>query len=142
MREFYNFEQLADAIVNVEHGGKKYKAGKWPEGKAGEIGPFQILLPYYRDATEYASRKRINLTSNSPILEETDYMETTIYFWQSKILVYFYFLRYGKKEMERMSLKDCVKLGRIHNGGPSGYKKEATKKYGKKIKKYLLAIKD
>ena len=49
-----------------------------------------------------------------------------------------YLKRYGRHYEKSTGRKATLEtLGRIHNGGPTGWKKKSTRKYWQKIKKYL-----
>lgn len=50
------------------------------------------------------------------------------------------YLFFYRKEYIRRYKKDVTVeiLARIHNGGPEGYLKESTKKYGCRVKNYIL----
>lgn len=106
--------RLLDAIRQVESGGDNNAVGD--SGKA--IGPYQIHRRYWQDACAY-----------DRTLSERSY-EACFDPEYARRVVVAYLRRYGK------GLSD-EQLARIHNGGPQGYKKAATKKYWVKVQKEM-----
>lgn len=88
-------------------------------GKA--IGIYQIWEPYWQDGCE-------ELDVEWPY--EWAYKPD-----KARFIVFAYLYRYGRAyERETKKPVTLEVLARIHNGGPDGWKKEATKKYWLKIK--------
>ena len=107
---------LLDAIRRVETGGcKDPSAAVGDNGKA--IGPFQIHRVYWQDAVEHSG---IGGTYADCRNEE-----------YARKVVRAYMARYAPK-----GASDEV-FSRIHNGGPKGHKKAATKAYWAKVRKQL-----
>jgi len=112
-------DELLSQIVHVESRGKDDAVGDG--GKA--IGAYQIWESYYNDAVQY-----------DPSLSENGktYQDVTDRDYATKV-VEAYMSRYATKK--RLGREPTAEdLARIHNGGPNGYKKDATKKYWEKVK--------
>jgi len=108
---------LLDAIRRVETGGCKNPANAVGDnGKA--IGPFQIHRVYWQDAVEH-----------DPSIGGT-YADCKDEKYARKV-VRAYMARYAPK-----GASDEV-FSRIHNGGPKGHKKAATKAYWAKVRKEM-----
>jgi len=114
-------EALLDALIQVESNGKDDAVGD--NGNA--IGCLQIWKVYHTDAVE---RSGIGGTYKDCF--------TRAY---SKRIVDAYMTRYAKAAWTDPKKFDAEKCARIHNGGPRGYRKEATKKYWKKVQIILDA---
>jgi Destabilase len=106
---FAQSDRLLDAIRHVESGGDCTLVGDG--GKA--IGPYQIHREYWRDAVE--ADKSLGGTYQDCRSEA-----------YARRVVKAYLKRYGKNKSDEA-------MARIHNGGPSGYKKSATWRYWLKI---------
>ena len=112
-------EKLLDALIQVESGGNDKAIGD--NGKA--IGCLQIWKIYWTDAVE-----RSGLGGSYVDCMRRDY---------SKCVVRAYMNRYGGLAWKTFDGFNAEKIARIHNGGPKGYKKRATKAYWKKVEKVL-----
>lgn len=55
----------------------------------------------------------------------------------SQVVFYLYMHRYANKELMKMDVPSCVKMARVWNGGPMGYRKKATEEYGRKFLEIL-----
>lgn len=108
-------DALLEAIRHVESGGDDRAVGD--NGKA--LGPYQIWKPYFQDACEYG---KVDWKYN-----RTNAFDRK----KSRQVVIWYWMRYAPKR------PTAEILSRIHNGGPKGHLKKATKKYWKKVKKQL-----
>ena len=86
------------------------------------IGVYQIWTSYWKDATERSGIGGVYLDCYKP-----DYADR---------VVRAYMARYAtERRLGRpVTMED---IARIHNGGPNGYKKNATLKYWEKVKKEL-----
>lgn len=109
-------QPLLDALRMVE-------CGDVPNPKDGDggkaIGPYQIWQPYWQDATEYDP----TIGGQYEDCRDREYAEK---------IVTAYMRRYvpsGKWTDER--------IARVHNGGPSGWKRKSTKKYWAEVQKHL-----
>lgn len=83
-------------------------------GKA--LGPFQIHRSYWQDAKVAGS---YGMVTNRAYAAQ---------------VVTAYLNRYAKSAVVN---NDFETLARVHNGGPSGHRKSATKAYWLRVKKYL-----
>ena len=103
-------DQILDGIRMVESsGGKNKRDGD--NGKA--IGPYQIHKSYWTDGTR--------------ILKVKWPYENARQEQYARKVVKAYITHYGKKH-------GWEAIIRVHNGGPSGYKKKSTFKYLRKVK--------
>lgn len=112
-------DALMDALIQVESSGRDDAVGDG--GKA--IGCLQIWKPYWIDATE-----RSGIGGSYKDCYNRAY---------AKQIVDAYMKRYAKEAWTSTSKFDAEKCARIHNGGPKGHTKQATKKYWKKVDKLL-----
>lgn len=106
-------EQLLPALAQVESGGNPRAVG---DGKKA-VGLYQIWPIYVADVNRIAGKKYTLADRYDPI--------------ESAQMVRIYLKHYGRG-------KSIIDMARIHCGGPNGHRKEATKKYGEKVKKVLL----
>ena len=107
--------KLIDALIQVESNGNNDAVGD--NGNA--IGCLQIWKIYHTDATE-----RSNIGGKYLDCYKRDYA----------ILVFdAYMRRYARSAWTDPLKFDAEKVARIHNGGPKGYKKKATKIYWEKV---------
>lgn len=106
--------KMLHAIHMVESNGRFTNVPRSDNGLA--IGPFQIHKSYWFDS---------RIEGKWEDCEDYDY---------SVRVVNAYMNRYAKQALID---RDFEKIARIHNGGVYGYKKESTKKYWVKVKKYL-----
>jgi len=111
--------QLVNALIQVESNGKDDAVGD--NGNA--IGCLQIWKIYHTDAIE-----RSNIGGVYRDCFKRKYA----------IRVFDAYMRRYAREAWTGTL-DAEKVARIHNGGPKGYKKEATIKYWKKVEILLDA---
>lgn len=113
-------QNLLDAIQTVESNGNENAIGD--NGKA--VGAFQIHKIYVDDVNSFSSEKFT--------YEDRNDKE------KSQKIVKLYLEHYGKNYEKKTGKKATNEvLARIHNGGPKGYNKEATKNYWKKVKNNL-----
>lgn len=106
-------DPILDAIRAVETGGHADPANA--VGDAGKaLGPFQIHYDYWLDATE-----------RRPDLRALGYQSVRDQAVAEQIVLA-YLTRYAPDWNLRT-------VARIHNGGPRGHKKSATKKYADKV---------
>lgn len=103
-----------DAIREVESGGDCNAIGDG--GRA--IGPYQIHYVYWLDAVEAEPSLRAR---GYQACKEEGY---------ARAVVVAYLTRYGANQ-------NAEGLARIHNGGPKGYKKAATRGYWSKVSKAM-----
>ena len=121
----YTWRQCLDAIRKVETGGMP-KGGIGAIGDNGKAyGPYQIWSPYWQDSGVKGSHAHC---LNSKVYSEK--------------VIQGYMFRYAPRQLGRLmagrgTLADIEWITRIHNGGPKGYRKTATLKYWRKIKRFL-----
>ena len=106
---------LIDAIIQVESSGNDDAVGD--NGKA--LGCLQIHKNYWIDSKIPGEHK------------DCFNRQYALQVFSS------YMTRYAKEAWTDPKKFDPEKIARIHNGGPTGYRKEATKKYWKKVKDQL-----
>jgi hypothetical protein len=110
--EVTEMERLLDAIAEVESGGNCRAVG---DGGLA-IGPYQIHKAYWRDGTRLLKVQWPYKEAQDPI--------------KGRQVVNAYLWHYGRG-------KGIEVMARIHNGGPNGDRKAATKAYWQKIRKVL-----
>jgi len=134
-------EDILAALKEVETGPNSEPP--WEPGKAGEIGPYQILKGYWIDAFNLDRRGDFGSDSNPrPPAEpapghvpggfpfgvtEVRYSQLEEEPWARGLSIYvicLYMSRYAKAETARLkackgTLADVQKVSRVHNGGPS-----------------------
>lgn len=118
----YDDTNLLHAIMMVESGGDPNAVGD--AGKA--IGPYQIHRVYWLDAVEFD-------TSIGG-----KYSDCTNKAYAEKV-VRAYWRRYATDRRIGRPVTDADRA-RIHNGGPNGFKKAATRPYWEKVKSRLKKI--
>lgn len=110
-------QPFLDAVAQVESLGCDNVVGD--KGKA--IGRFQIWQIYWQDASAYCPKIG------------GQYKDCTQKLYAERVVVA-YLLKFARKAVDA---KDWQTLARIHNGGPRGATKEATKPYWVKVRKEL-----
>ena len=111
---------LLGAIEQVESRGNTTAIGD--SGKA--YGVYQIHESYVQDVNRISGK---NFTHADAFDKD-----------KAKEMVEIYLNHYGKSYEKKTGKKATNEvLARIHNGGPNGYKKDATKKYWNKVNKEL-----
>jgi len=124
----YTWRETLDAIRHVETG--THKTGVGVVGDDGHaLGPYQIWSPYWIDA-------RMDYGTHGLCLNNKPYSEQ---------VVKRYMLRYSRKCTTRLvngegTLADVERIARIHNGGPKGYSRIATRKYWHKVELRLALV--
>lgn len=113
-----NLDDFVKAIHKVETGGK---VGKVLGDSGAALGPLQIHRVYWQDAVQYDK----TIGGKYEDCADLNY---------SKKVVKAYLSRYVKKELEAGNWEVCA---RVHNGGLTGHKKQATIKYWEKVKREL-----
>lgn len=106
-----NVDTLLDAIRMVESSG-----GVFLHGKNGELGPYQIKKIVIDDVNRILGKGVYKYEDSMNEKKSREICRIYVTYWASKS---------GESSLKRMA--------RIWNGGPSGYKKESTKKYWIKI---------
>ena len=115
-------EQLLEALIEVESNGRDDAVGD--NGNA--IGCLQIWKAYHFDAVE-----RSGIGGSYKDCYNRAY---------AKSIVDAYMTRYAREAWTNPKKFDAEKCARIHNGGPKGYRKQATEKYWKKVQKVLAIL--
>ena len=117
--------KLLNAIKNVESSGNSSAVGD--NGKA--VGAYQIHKVYVDDVNNILKNRGLKTR-----FKYTDRFNDK----KSRIMTCIYLLHYGKVYERKTEKKANLEvLAKIHNGGPSGWKKQATVKYWHKVKKRL-----
>lgn len=121
-------DKLWEAMREIESGDDDSAIGD--NGKS--IGPLQIQKSYYEDAVKKNPSLQLGKYANYTYEDCTGPGS----FEYSKAVAESYMKRYAteKRLGHNPTLED---ISRIHNGGPNGYKRDATKKYWEKVKKKL-----
>ena len=117
--------RLLNAIKFVESSGDASAIGD--NGKA--VGAYQLHKVYVDDVN--------NILKNKGSKIRFTYADR-YNMHKSRVMTCIYLNHYGKLHERKTGKKASLEvLARIHNGGPNGWKKEATLKYWNKIKKRL-----
>ena len=115
--------ELLDAICQVESNCNPDAVGD--NGNA--IGAYQIWYDYWYDAVTFSDDDDLELSDEYKSCYDKDYSEK---------VVLVYWERYAT--MKRLGRTPTDEdRARIHNGGPNGYKIDATDGYWDKVKKRL-----
>lgn len=110
---------LLDAMREVETGGQP-NGGRDSVGDSGKaLGPYQIHKVYWQDAIQHDP----SLGGKYADVKDRKYAEQVI-------LAYWH--RYAPAGAT------TEQLARIHNGGPKGHQKQATKEYWDRVKNELV----
>lgn len=119
-------DKFWDAIKQVESSGNENAVGD--NGRS--IGPLQIQRSYYNDAVE----RNPSLQSGKYAGYTYENCKGTGSFEYSRAVAESYMNRYATERRlgHQPTFED---MARIHNGGPNGYKMEATVKYWEKVNK-------
>jgi len=146
--DVFNAMQKKESNVGRDLAGNKIPPSASGIGMVGDrglrnpaYGPFQIRLPYWKDATRGKP-----ITYNGQVLTFPESVLTSR--GASELIACKYMERYLKKfrpkdkfsrsigdgPFERITnckgtMADVEKVARIHNGGPNGHKKDSTKEY-------------
>ena len=128
MAQDYTWRETLNAIRHVETGTHYDGVGVVGDGGYA-LGSYQIWEPYWIDARMDEGTHRLCLTSKA----------------YSEEVVRRYMLRYSKKCTTRLlegrgTLADVERIARIHNGGPKGHTKLATRKYWEKVQLRLALV--
>lgn len=116
------WDTFLDAVQKVETGSEKDPNNAVGDnGKA--LGAYQIWYDYWADAVEHR-----------PELKARGYKAVKDPMYAREIV---------KAYMDRYAPKNATweDLARIHNGGPAGHKRKATKAYWAKVQKHLKEAK-
>jgi len=104
---------LLKAIHMVETSGR-FGPILGDHGKA--LGPFQIHEEYWRDS---------RVTGSYSQCADYNYAVKVVTAYMNRFVPYY------------VRMRDYEAIARTHNGGPNGYRHQATKKYWAKVKKEL-----
>jgi len=113
-----NHQKLLDAICIVETGCDNTKVGA-----DGEIGSYQILPAYWKDALEFDP----SIGGEYEDVIDDEY---------ARKVILAYWNRYATERRIGRPVTNEDRA-RIHNGGPNGWKKKATEIYWEKVKSHL-----
>ena len=131
LQETFTWRETLDAIRVVETGGEPDE-GRGAIGDNGNaLGSYQIWRPYWTDAVE--RNPSLKVGGFERVLKDKAHSEK---------IVRAYMARDNKEALRRLeggrgSMADVLRTARIHNGGPKGYRKDATLKYAEKVRKVL-----
>ena len=116
-------DKLLDAIADVESLGESNRDTCIGDN-GNAVGRYQIWKIYVDDVNRFS---KVKFTYDCRKNADT-----------SRQIVKAYLIHYGKR-YERLTGKKASNevLARIHNGGPNGYKKEATLKYWEKVQRKM-----
>tara|TARA_R110002020_G_scaffold21429_2_gene72784 strand:+ start:5671 stop:6069 length:399 start_codon:yes stop_codon:yes gene_type:complete len=109
---------LMPILIQIESSGDPNAIGD--NGEA--VGSLQIHRIYVREVNRILGENRFTYADRNDTQKSVEMAKIHIGYW-------------SPKNMEGTFLEKLVILGRIHNGGPNGEKKDKTLGYGEKIKK-------
>jgi len=115
-------ERLLAAIALIESNNQSTAAGDG--GKAA--GVYQLHPVYVNDVNRIIGSRKYTLADRFDTQKSAEMAVIYLSYWGR---------RCGAWPIS--SVDDAVTLGRIHNGGPRGYEKEATVKYAAKLREVL-----
>jgi hypothetical protein len=112
----WSLDEIFAALRQVETGGSK-SGGRRSVGDGGRaIGPLQIHRPYWEDS---------RVPGRFEDCREMAYArKVALAYWR----------RYCPEALEKL---DAETLARVHNGGPTGDRKESTKNFWRKVEREL-----
>jgi len=112
----WTLDEIFAALRQVETGGSK-SAGRRAVGDGGRaIGPLQIHRPYWEDS---------KVPGRFEDCRDMAYArKVALAYWR----------RYCPEALETL---DAEVLARVHNGGPTGHRKESTKVFWRKVEREL-----
>lgn len=117
---------MLDAIKKVESGGDENAVGDGGRSR----GAYQISRVYYNDAVKFNS----SLRDGGKTYEDVYGPGSSAY---AERVICSYMAKYATPARLRRQ-PTFEDIARIHNGGPDGYKKCATRKYWRKVQKCLM----
>lgn len=121
--------QLLSAIAAVETG-VTFGSDSNAVGDGGAaLGPLQIHRGYHQDAQGVDIRV-------GPYRRMTEWSEAVRAF--EAYMKRYAGAAYAAYRSNAMTLDGCEHIARIHNGGPKGYAKSATRRYWNRVKEHLL----
>lgn len=122
--KFDTLTQLILAIIQIESGGDNLKVNKAEQA----FGCLQIREIYVEDVNRILKlNKDPRRFTHGDAFNRDDSIDMFmiyVFYWAEK------------KEQKTGRPATYEDMARIHNGGPNGWKKENTKKYWEKLKKY------
>ncbi len=122
-----SFEDLLDAIEQVESGGDPNAVGD--DGAA--IGAYQIHKIYVDDVNRIIAlyMKDVNFRFTYKDRWDKDKSGTMVGIFTN------HYTKFYVVETWRLGMSNNEARARIHNGGPTGWKKDCTKAYWEKVKR-------
>ena len=130
-------EKALDLIVEMENAQRDPEAVGDVHLKHKAYGLYQIRQPYLDDVNRIVGTKRMMETWGVKELVIGDVKDEEKARWAAKEYLKYYGERYWKITGK---IPDEEVYGRIHNGGPDGWKKQRTSKYGRKLAVLACAI--
>jgi hypothetical protein len=117
------------AIQEVESGGDPNAIGdRHLRHKA--YGVLQIRKPYLDDAMRIAGPEKVREAWGVDRLTMADMRDTDRAWWTAKV----YLNHYGERYQDETGRSPTIEVyGRIHNGGPSGWKRSVTNRHARKV---------
>lgn len=129
----YTFDDLLDAIEQVESGGNKAAVGA-----NGERGLYQLSEIYIDDVNRICALQGYSTDRTYDYIDAFNEINSKrmVWIYTSYYLdIYASKLTIGIGQSPPLPIEEIV--ARIHNGGPTGHKKESTKAYWLKVKAEL-----
>lgn len=133
--EHYNpsFSDLLDAIEWVESRG-----GPNAVGPGGEIGLYQISEVYVDDINRMLGENKYTYADRWDAEKSRVMVAVYLRYYEENSAIKYPYYREGAGWRNSCDLQTPFeRMARIHNGGPNGYRKAATKIYWLKVKERL-----
>ena len=128
-----NSDKLMYALVKKENPSKNKNAIGDKKLRHHAYGWLQIRKPNIDDVMRIVGKKEVRKYWGKSKLSEMDMKNFAKAKWVCRVYLSYYGKRYTKKTGKTPTLEVYA---RIHNGGPLGWKKCNTLKYGKDVLKY------
>lgn len=122
--------KLIEAVISKENPARDPDAVGNKNLKNKAYGLLQIRLPYLTDVNRIAGKKEVQRMWGKEELTLDDMRDQTMAEWAMVV----YLSHYGKVYTRKTGLVPTVDIyARIHNGGPNGWQKENTVRYGEDV---------
>ena len=128
-----NVQRLIHGVIQKENPKRDRKLVGDKHLKHHAYGLFQIRAGYLADVNRLAGKKEIMRVWHKKKLTLKDMEDSRKAQWVFLFYTSYYGWLYRKKTGEFADIETCA---RIHNGGPDGWKKRNTRKYGKDVAQY------
>ena len=130
-------ERALDLIIEMENAQRDPEAVGDVHLKHKAYGLYQIRQPYLDDVNRIVGKKRMMEMWGVQELSISDIKDSEKARWATREYLKYYGARYWR--ITGMEPDEQV-YGRIHNGGPDGWKKSRTSGYGRKVAAMICSL--